>query len=215
MEMEASFSFARETAAYCSLFGMVVGGAREWHRTAGLVTASSIRIEEAKLRTKHKDWKFTSPKARRMLAYHAWREAFSVRALRVAWASTKGGLAFGLISVSHFMLEQGAEAVRGEVDAWNTVAATSALGAAIGSTMGIRGAFVGTLAAALVAFPIGHAKGLLATNDKQEAQVVGGAEVIPAKPKPKPKPERRRSLWGRILTPFKGSQNGLLERWHS
>ena len=128
-----------EAASYCGLFGVVAGGAREWQKTATLVTEEQILQEEEKIRRRYPDRSFATPKLKRMLRYHASKEAHGLRMLRVCTSSTKSCLAFGLISATYVTAEQASQALRGQDDALNSVFAASVLGAAIGSDIAIAG----------------------------------------------------------------------------
>ena len=164
-----------EAASYCGLFGVVAGGAREWQKTATLVTEEQILQEEEKIRRRYPDRSFGTPKLKRMLRYHASKEAHGLRMLRVCTSSTKSCLAFGLISATYVTAEQASQALRGQDDALNSVFAASVLGAAIGTRwLGPRGAVVGTVACGLVSLPFGYAR-VLARGDVEEPE----AEALP------------------------------------
>ncbi|QDZ19065.1 hypothetical protein HOP50_02g15740 [Chloropicon primus] len=202
-----------EAASYCGLFGVVLGGAREWRNTTNLITEGAILQEEEKLRRKYPDKSFATPKMKRMLRYHASKEAHGLRMLKVCTSATKTCIAFGLISAAYVAVEQGVEAVRENADAWGSVCAGSALGTVIGVRwMGVRGAGVGALAGGALSFPFGHLKTLARSLEGNEAEGKDAQEVetvdrgVPTAPVPGGGAEEtgKPSLWGRLVKRIKG-----------
>ncbi len=163
-----------ESASLCALFGVVAGGVREWRATSGLVTEAFILREEEKIRDKYKGRSFATPKSKRMLRYHAAKEAHGLRYLRVVSSSTSWCATFGVISAAYFALHQGLGIARQTEDIWNAVAAGTASGGALGllypgtGSMRFRGSLVGALAGGLLSAPYGYAKILAGNLEAQE-----------------------------------------------
>lgn len=145
-----------ESASLCALSGGVVGGIREWQRTTSLITEGAILQEEAKIRERYKDKSFSSPKLKRMLRYHASKEAHALRLLKVCTNATRWCASLGAIAGFYTTLEQVSGIARGEEDHWNDVAAGAMSGNVLGlcfpGTIGmrLRGAAVGSVAGGLV-----------------------------------------------------------------
>lgn len=198
-----------EAASFCGLFGVVLGGAREWQNTANLITEGAVLQEEEKIRRKYLNRTFTTEKSLRMLRYHASKEVHGLRMLKVCTTSIKTCFAFGLISAAYVTVEQGSRALRGEDDAWNSVCSGSACGSVIGMRwMSLRGAGVGAIAGGLSSFPFGYAKTLASSLEQASGEVGKEAsaldvDVVEATPQAKDEPKKP-GLWGKLVKRFRG-----------
>ena len=211
-----------EVTSYCALFGVAAGGLREWRNTADLITEEQIVQEELKIRERYKDRTFSTPKSKRMLRYHASKEAHGLRMLRVCTSASRWCVSFGAIAAAYVTLEQGMGVLRGEDDVWNAVAAGSVSGNLLGlcipgtASARLRGAIVGGIAGGLLSLPFAYARilsnsleSLQNDSQKHEGGVPEDQTALQAPPSPSVEATETKPVkvgpFGRLMKRIRGN----------